>query len=228
MGSDFVSIDEAAKLLGRSRRSVTEYLKNGVLRRVRQGKKVMIPRQEVEDLCVDIGANLPPMNRQTFFQLTSRIQRIEAAMAVLKKAAGFSDAPIRPDKNEAVGMLAAAKKAKEESSWKLDEIDLWADMYEKMDEVFFDAVSAFTSESEAWRPFYKLCAAQAHQLAYSPDFKTSLRVQALHDRLCFSLKNMRHIILAWIEAGNGSAPDIAMPEEALLRLIPAKVAASQG
>lgn len=222
MGSDFVSTVEASKMLRRSRRTVVEYLKNGLLRRDKQGKTVLIPREDVERLAVDLGTNLPPMNRQTFFQLTARIQRLEAAVAVLKKAAGITDSPMRPEKDDAIGLYTMARRAQTDKDWKSEEVLMWADLFEKMDEVFFDAVSIYTGDQEAWRPFYSLCAAQAQQIAYQEDFKTSLFLQQLHDRLCLSLKTMRGVVLAWIESGNGTAIDQALPEEALVRRLSAK------
>lgn len=222
MGSDFVSSTEAAKLLGRSKRTVVAYQQLGVLRRVRQGKTVLIPKEDVDALAVEIGAHLPVMNRKTFFQLAARVERLEASMAVLKRATGLHGAPMRPTQEIAVGFYDMAKRALLEKSWSLEEIEMWADQLECMDEVFFDALAGFTGDGEAWRPFYSLCLAQAKQIVYDRDYAASLRIQKLHERLCAALKMLRGIILVWVEAGGGSALARTFPEEALVQRLSAK------
>jgi excisionase family DNA binding protein len=222
MGSDFVSTTEAAKLLGRSRRTVIAYQQKGALRRVRNGRRVLIPKEDVESLAVDIGANLPAANRKTIYQLVARVQRLEAAIAVLKKAAGLQDAAIRPAKEEAAGLYTAATRALASSTWSLAEIGMWVDLYEKLDEISFDEISAYSGHQEAWWPFYQLCVAQTKQVAHTKSFETSLSLQQLHSRLCLAMKNMRGIILVWVEVGGGTALTQAFPIEGLLKSLKAK------
>lgn len=228
MGSDFVSISEAAKMLNRSKRAVGGYLKNGVLTKHYDGRTVAIPRAEVETLAIDIGSHMPAMNRKTFFQLVSRVQRLEAASAVLQKVTGLGAAPMRPSKAESSGLYDAARKAVGAKVWGLDEINAWVDLYERMDEVFFDIVSAHVAVSDPWRPFFELCIAQAKQVSQQQGFSTNLGLQQLHDRLRSSMKTMRGVVLAWIEVGGGSAEASVDPHQDLLRRLAAKRSSSLG
>lgn len=222
MGSDFVSTADAAKLLGCSRRTVIAYQQKGVLRRVRNGQRVLIPREDVEALALEIGTNLPALNRKTFYQLVSRVQHLEASIAVLKKATGIGDAAIRPSKEEGAGLYTAAVKSLKATKWQIEEIDMWASLYEKLDEVSFEEISAYSGHQEAWWPFYQLCVAQTKQVAYSAGFDTSLQLQQLHSRLCLAMKNMRNIILVWVEAGGDTALTEAFSIEGLLQSLKAK------
>ena len=222
MGSDFVSIAEAAKTLKRSKRTVVSYLKNGLLRRERVGRKTLIPAADVEALLTELGVDLPAMSRKTFYQLVARVQRLEMTSAVLQRATGIGASPLRPSKDEALGLYEAAQKAKSMEIWRTDELDLWADMYEKMDEVFFDIVGSYTATTDAWRPFYALCVAQARLVSQHQGFETDLHLQQLHDRLRLSMKTMRGVVLVWIELGNGDALKTVEPIEDLSRRLAAK------
>jgi hypothetical protein len=222
MGSDFVSIAEAAKMLKRSKRTVVSYLKNGLLHRERVEKKTLIPVADVEALLVELGVDLPAMNRKTFYQLVARVQRLEMSSAVLQKATGIGASPLRPSKDEALGLYEAAQRALVTGSWQMDELDLWADMYEKMDEVFFDILGSYIAVTDSWRPFYGLCVAQARLVSQQEEFATDLHLQQIHDRLRLSMKMMRGVVLAWVELGNGDALKAVEPIEDLSRRLAAK------
>lgn len=208
MGSDFgdkVTVEQAARMLGRSRRTVTTYMKNGILQKLVEDKRVYILRSQVEQLQVELGVGFPPMNRKTFYQLAAHVQRLEMDMTVLKRVSGFYDSPLRPSTDEALGLFAAAKKAAKEGVWQMEEILMWVDLYDKMDDVFFDILARHSGEADSWRPFYELCLAQARQVSTTQEYRTSLQHQHLHDRLQTGLAKMRKVILVWIEAGNSPA-----------------------
>jgi len=236
MGSDFkatamrelVSYNDAAKMLGRSTRTVKTYVQNGLLRRIQQGKAVGIPREDVDLLAVDIGAGTPPMNKKTFFQLVSRVRQLEAAVAVLQKATNIGFSPMRPDKEAAVGLYEAVVKALAAGYWSVQELGAWIGLYEKMDEVFFDTIAQSTGDTACWRPFLQLCTAQARLVSEMPDFNISLPIQHLHAQLCAGLKTLRGVALVWIEAGNGVAESIVDQENALIRRLAANKAPTLG
>jgi len=228
MGSDFVSISTAAKMLKRSKRTVVTYLKNGMLRREREGRSTVIPKSDVEALRTEIGVDLPAMNRKTFYQLAARVQRLEMGLAVLKRATGIGAVPLRPSREEAAGLIAAAERAMTANTWSVDEMNMWADMYEKMDEVFFDIVGSFVSATDAWRPFYELCMAQIRSVEGMAGFSTSLSLQQLHDRLRISMKEIRSVIVAWVELGGGKSMMLLSPSEDILRRLSAKGRPSLG
>lgn len=228
MGSDFVSIGEAAKMLKRSKRTIITYLKNGMLRREREGRSTVIPKSDVEALITELGVDLPPMNRQTLFQLVARVQRLEVSVAVLKRATGIGAVPLRPSRDEALGLKQAAEHALASGSWTVEELHMWADMFERMDEVFFDILGVIVSAADSWRPFYELCVAQVRFVEGMEGFSGNLSLQQLHDRLRLHMKSLRAIVLAWIELGGGHAELLVSPSEDILRRLSAKGRSSLG
>jgi hypothetical protein len=230
MGSEFadlITFEQAAKMLFRSRRTVTSYVKNGVLNKVQRGRAVFLRQSEVEQLQVEIGAGFPPMNRKTFYRLCAHVQRLEMDMAVLKRMNGVYDTPLRPSTEECGALWAAARKAADQGVWTLEEIRMWADLFDKMDDVFFDVLAIGTGVADAWRPLYELCLAQARQISLMAEFKNQVQHQAVHDRLQTGLSRMRKVILVWIEAGNSKAAQEAESKmdgdtQAVLRRLTAK------
>jgi excisionase family DNA binding protein len=226
VGSDFVRIDEAAKILGKTRRTVTNYLEKGVLRRVKEGKPVLLSRTEVEELAVDLGSNFPRMSRKTFYQLVAHVQKLEQDMAVMKKALGYGGSPLRPSRQETLELSAAAMRAVEAKTWSSQEIEMWADLYERMDDVFFDVLASHMPDG-TWKTFYDLCVAQMKQVSYDPAFDRRLDLQTLHQRLGFGLKNIRKTILTTIEVGHGKTTETTLDvmdgkRSAVLRHLAAK------
>lgn len=226
MGSDFIRIDEAAAILGKTRRTVTNYLEKGVLHRAVEGKRVLLSRSEVEELAVEIGAGFPRMSKKIFYRLLAQVQKLEQDMAVMKKALGYGGTPLRPSRQEALELHAAALKAVEAKTWTNQEIEMWADLYERMDDVFFDVLSSHVS-GDAWKPFYDLCMGQMKQVSYDPNFNRLLYLQQLHQHLVLGLKNLRKVILAAIEAGHGKTAEDTLAvmdgkKEAILRRLTAK------
>jgi hypothetical protein len=210
MGSSFYTFDEAAKKLGKTKRSVHAYVKRGLLRRGRHEGRTVIPAEDVENLAADLGAGFPPMNRKTFFQLMARVQKLEQDMAVVRRMTGIQDEPLRPSKEEAVGLHMAATRAIEATSWHKEEISTWADLFDRMDEVCFDIFEDYVSVPVPWAVFYQLCLAMMRFVSTSPDFHTSLTAQHVHKRLDEGRKAIRHTILMWVELGKGGTPEVLL------------------
>jgi excisionase family DNA binding protein len=211
MGSEFLTIDQAAAKLRVTKRSVLNYLRRGLLRRERQGKnKVCIPLEDVEQLQTDLGVGFPPMSRKTFFQLWARVQRLEADMVVVKRGLGVGGSPLRPTKQEAILLSEHARRALDAGQWGEEELVSWADLFDRADEVFFETLDAALEASDGWLPFYQLCVAQMKQVSFDPRFKTSLSLQALHSHLTQGLQHIRQAALVYIEAGGGKTTETAV------------------
>jgi excisionase family DNA binding protein len=225
MGSEFVSPREAAVHLGVTYRTILNYLKKGALRKVRQGGRVLIPTEDLEALSIDLGNNFPPLNKKTLFRLLAQVQRLERDVLVLKRMNAIVDAPLRPAPDEALGFLHAAENALKAPMWKYEEMMLWADLFDRMDEIFFDSLEAQNIE-EPWTPFYQLCIAQMKQISAAETFDRNLDLQHLHKRLAEGAKLLRRVILAWVELGNGKNAGEALVKldssAAILRRIGAK------
>jgi len=207
MGSDFVTFEEAASRLNRSKRSIHYYLKQGLLTKKLVNGEVLLPRADVEQLAIDLGADVPAINRKSFFELMSRVRKLEETVSVFKRMWDVQDKPLRPSDAEAMGLYGAATQALTATMWKKEEIEMWADLFDRMDETFLDTVGKVTSLPKPWATFYNLC---LNMMSYLKEFEKgapALELQILHRKLDEGRKKMRGTILMWIETGRGTIPE---------------------
>ena len=209
MGSGFMTFEEAANRLGRSKRSIHNYVKQGLLQRVMNSGNVVLRKEDVEQLAVDIGSDSPALNRKTFYLLQARLKKLEEEMVAVKHILEIRDSPLRPSESEARGLYAAATESLSRRNWVAEEVDLWAAQFERLDEPALDSISQAIQDNKAWTPFFTLCLElikYAHS-RFSTEKVDPLLWLARHKRLEEGRKKLRGSILIWIEAGRGSVSE---------------------
>jgi predicted DNA-binding protein (UPF0251 family) len=222
MGSVFIRFDEAATRLGVSKRSIHNYLKKGLLRRSVQDGEVLLHKDEVEQLAVEMGADFPALNRKSFFQLMSRLQKMEERMTVVMRMLDIRDNPLRPNINEARALYAAAKESLERGNWPRAEMKTWAGVFDRFDEVALERIQEAVNETNPWAPFFKLVVGMQDFLAKEGGAKPDLSTQTLQQLLDEGRKKIRATVVMWIELGRGTIPQnllktLDSDKEALLK-----------
>jgi hypothetical protein len=208
--NDFYTFAEAGRKLGRAQRAVYRYAEKGVLRVQKNGKSSRIYKEDVDNLLIDLKTKNPPINRQAFIQLTARLQKLEQDMAVLRRMYGIVDGPLRPSREEAIGLYDAARLALEVHKWRQDEIVSWADLFDRLDEICLTHIGEAVGQDNPWGVFYKLCLAQLGAVRDSPEFATSLDLQHLHKRLDAGRRVIRDTIVTWAMMGKGGLPEVIL------------------
>ena len=84
----FYSKDEAAHILGISVRSVTNYMIKGKIRKVKSGKRVWLPKEDVHAIFDGMTLGLVP-GRDEFNGALARIEDLERTVEILKNSMGF-------------------------------------------------------------------------------------------------------------------------------------------
>lgn len=207
MGSEFYTYEQAAQRLDRSKRMIYVYLEKGWLKRVHRDGEVVLSKDEVEQLALELGSDAPAMNRKSFMEVFSRLRKLEEDNAVFRRMWGMVDKPLRPSRDEAIGFHAAASHNLAFTSWKAEEVSMWADQFDRMDEVFFDAVRDATVLAQPYAVFYNLCLKLMSWVSEKNAEKPDLEMQILHKRLDEGRKKMRSTILMWVEMGRGTVPE---------------------
>lgn len=201
-----LSFDAAATRLKCSRRTVHNYIKKGLLTKRFENGKVVIPADEVEQLAVSSGTDLPALNRQTFFALSAKVRKLEEIVAVLQRALDIRDTPLRPSKETGLGLLAAANKALTAPAWVDKELEMWATHFDRFDEVTWDIISEAAVSKTVYESFLALCIAQIRYVSRKKGFDTNLDLQLLHKKLEMGLKRLRESLQTWIVLQQGRTP----------------------
>lgn len=206
MGRTFVTFEEASLLLKCTRRTIHNYVKRGLLRRGYENGKIVLYKDEVEQLIDQNGLNIPPINNHTLLELLSRIHTLEVQMAVFRKMNGIDvSPPLRPSPEEAKQLLTNAKEYLQRTSFKEEEIILWISMFNRMDEVSFELFRKSVEDNDFWQDIFSLC---LHLMKFVSDPKRNSNSRSWYQRhleLNECRKSLRSIVLVWVELGLGKA-----------------------
>lgn len=207
MGSEFCSVEETANRLGCCKKSVFNYIKKGFLTVQRSGRTPMILKKDVEQMALDLGSDAPALNRQNWFKLYARLEKVEREMITVKHILEIRDQPLRVSAVECVQLYNLAVGFLERSSWSQDEMELWGKYFESMDEVFLKALTEANQDPNAWQPIFKLCVAMLRFICAELESKPTVSMQALFMKLDEGRKKLRGTVLVWVSSGLGNVPE---------------------
>jgi hypothetical protein len=222
LGSAFLSIEEAATRLGRHKRSIHNYITKGFLNRIYRDGRVLIPSEDVEQLAVELGTDFPALNRKTLFEMQSRLRKLETQMAMVQATWGAQEKPLRPNPNEAVGLMKAATDYMTVKKWRFEELNQWATLFNQIDEDVLAIVASACMTTKPWENFHQLA---GRMLDYIDKSKPeTLEMQALRAKMESGKKRVREAALFWLESGRGTVPvqvfkALDTPREDLLRAL---------
>lgn len=228
MGStSFLTIREAANRLNLSKRTIHTYLTKGFLKRTVRDGKVLLLREEVEQLAVEMGADMPALTRRSFFELTAKVRKLEEQMALVQAMWNVQEKPLHPKPKEAEGLYRAATDFLTGEKWKFEDMVRWADLFVQFDEETLKAVGEACSTSKPWEVFFTLSTRMSDFLASTKEMKSDVRVQALKAKMDQGRRKVREAALFWIESGHGAVPvqvfqTLDSPREGLLRSLGAR------
>lgn len=211
MGSEFYSYAQAAEKLGKSKKTVQNYVRKGLVRKTVRGRTTLLNKEDVDSVAEDIGSGLPPLDRKSFTDLSSRVRRLEELMAVVKEILDIHDKPLRPGKAAAVGLYNAAEKALVSGPWQSAEVDLWATQFLHFDETTVEEIGKAVPDPNPWRPFLLLCGKLVEQVARSYEKSPTLELERAYARLDKGRDRLRSLAVIWVELGHGTT------QETLLR-----------
>ncbi len=204
MGRTFVTFEEAAKILNCTKRTVHNFVRRGQLRREYELDSVVLSRADVEALAEERGSGLPALNNRTLKELMSRLSNVEMQLSVFRKMHGLSERQwFRPSDVEAQSLHSMAKHFLTKNSFSTQEIGLWAGTFNRFDELSFDLMKQALGSDTFWKDFFDLCLKLMEFVSNPKRGKQLRELSRLDLELSLGLKNMRGIILTWIELGHG-------------------------
>ena len=150
----FYDKNQAANLLGISTRQVTNYLKEGRLRKVYSGRKVWIPREDIHSLYENIKKGLSP-SREELTELSHRVQRIEETLEVLKLGLGFGSKRQPRTETELLVLRQEFLDEMSNPGWSIRRMSEIADVTASLNEEDLLLLCRLKGEM-AWSPLFEL------------------------------------------------------------------------
>jgi hypothetical protein len=207
MGSTFdqlMTVEEAASRLNRARRSVYDYLKKGFLtRKVRDGR-VLVLREEVEQLAVELSVDLPALTRKNVFALVARVKALEEKMSVFSAMWGAQEETLRPSTKAAADLYRAATDYLCAKEWEIQQLESWATLFNQVGEETLQAIAVATQNTKPWECLFLLAQRMLDFIDSVPASKDVLALKALRAKMDQGRKKVREAALLWIEMGRGS------------------------
>lgn len=210
MGSGFYTYEEAAKVLKKHKRSITNYINRGWLRREVDGDRVGVNAVDVNQMAEDLGITAPPLNRKTITDMQMQIRRLQERMAVHDARAGIDTAPLRPGEVSAKQLYGDAVAFLKMESWPDSLVEAWLDLFPRFDERDFDMIAEATLSTHPWVPFFNLCRAMEEQAERKFQAHSTLHHEKTLVRLRACTAHLRRIAVLWVENGHSNASDIIL------------------
>lgn len=182
---------DAAAYLGVTDRTVRNYIKKGLLSKVREGRTTKIPVEDVITLREDMHSSAPVVSRTELLQHKARIRRLESNMEVVLRMLDAKDAPLGINAEYAKGLYDMARENLHAGAWALDAINPWLDIFDRLSEDDLDTMATATMDAHPWRVFLRLCNAMIAHVVGTSDYVTSLEAQSLHRKLAASRRRLR-------------------------------------
>lgn len=206
MGRTFVTFEEAAVLMKCTKRTVHNYVKRGRLRREIDDGVVVLRREDVEQLMDEEGSELPALNNRVLLELLSRVKTLEMQVSVFRKMNSIEElSPLRPNEDEALKILGNVRLYLQKTKLVHQEITLWVSLFRRMDEVTFELFRKAGAPEDFWQDIFNLCVRLIEFVSDPKKCQDSRVWLEYHLELNECRKNLRSIVLMWVEMGRGKA-----------------------
>jgi excisionase family DNA binding protein len=208
MSTDLLTIEEAAKHLGVSDRTVRKFIADGYLSTKRDTgsrRKWLLPA-EVEELRKDRidfreGARL---TRKEFMKLRARLQRLEGHMEVVLRMLDSKSEPLRMDRAYAKSLHEACLGQLQRAKWDESELSSWSQIFLRVTEEDFKSLRDATEDPKPWVPFLRLCLAMTASVVANDRYATSMDLQGVHRELAEARRRMRVSAMCYADLYDGT------------------------
>lgn len=207
LGSEFCSFEQAASRLNRHKRSVHNYVRDGLIRRKIENGTVVLYRSDVEQLAVDLGADLPPINRKTVFQLMSRVRQLEEKMAAVQVMLDLNFTPFRPNPGEVLSLHQAVTTLLGSKAIPDSIRDSWSELFYRFDEETLTLISKTVTDPKPWKPYFEFCQRMAEDGLRDHRRHTDTKWAAVYRRYEEAVKKLRSVVAVWVEMNQGVATE---------------------
>ena len=195
MSETRMKIEEAARHLGVSHRTVRSYIARSLLttRRISGDRRKWLDPLEVEELRRDrvegTRANTAELKREVV-DLRAGLRRVRAELDLVLRILDMNEVPLQLTPDRAVQLYHAAVQELRSTAWTEEELLRWAEIFLRLQEEDFRVVHAAVG-SVPWTPFLRLCVSMIVYAREHKSYTTSLDLQSLHRRLTEARRRLR-------------------------------------
>ena len=204
-----MSIQEAARFLEVTERTVRNYINKGLLSKTKVGRKVLLVPEEVVSLKEDMDSVAPIVSRQEMLHHRAKIRRLESHMEVVLRILDAKDDPLTLSEEYSAELYNLAGEQRKSGSWSVDQIKPWIEIFNRLSENDFEVMQKATKDLHPWRVFLKLCTSMMAQVVSDSEYVTSLELQGIHRLLAEARRRLRISAFIYGEMIGFSSPEVS-------------------
>jgi excisionase family DNA binding protein len=207
MGTQYtMTIAEAARVLGRSERTIRNYINSGQLSSQQAGRGRNLDPEEVHELLTEGMSERPKLAE--IRTLRAKVRRIEAQMAVVQRILDLRDAKLgmTPDYAEALVGHLRGQLGRPSGTYTLREMESWADIFGRMDEEDLSVLER-AGHGHAWISLLRLSSRMTSEVAAREDYTNSLAAQEIHKLLADARRRLRISCFVYRELQGALPPE---------------------
>ena len=208
MPADRMTVEDAARHLGVSVRTVRTYVNRGLLSTTRApgSCRVWFSPADVEELRKDLVTGESPLVvKQELLQLRAEVRQLRSEMSVVLRVLDMQDAPLRLTPEKARDLHDAAVRELSSTAWGAEEVLQWAEVLSRLQEEDLVVVHAAV-QSTPWVPFLRLCVTLITYVTTHSSYDHSIDLQMLHRRLTEARRRLRVSAICYSEVYGVAAP----------------------
>jgi excisionase family DNA binding protein len=231
-----MSKKQAAQFLGVSVRTIENYVAQGRLSKVRNGRRVVILKTELEELRLDRqSVSGSVLNRASVVELRRDVARLKAQVALLLDMHEEANTPLALSPLEGGQVYAFAQQTVEDllvalpgEEKMVESLRHWADLLPRIDEAAMDSIRLSSGNVSAPALLLRVAVTGRGWLASNHAFSQNLELQRLHRRLDFCSRHVRSVLVSYIETYSGTTvsklleqlagPEASMRDDILSRI----------
>lgn len=203
MSQKKMTIEEAARHLGVSDRTVRSYIQDGWLSSAKEqgSRRKWLDPIEVEELRQDRqGGRLTAKGlRKELFGLRAEVRRLRSEMDAVINILDTQSKPLRFTAKDAGKVHAACLGQLQEARWELQQIQSWLVIFMRLREEDLQLMREATDDSKPWVPFLRLCLRMTSFIAEHPGYSTNLEMQRTHRELAEARRRLRVSALCYAD-----------------------------
>lgn len=211
MSTTRYTVQQAARHLQCSERTVRSYAKQGLLTQLRVSgeRRRFYDPAEVEELRLASERGRISVSTEEFAMVRAQVRRLQATLDVVLRVLDTREEPLHVTAEYGKELLVLALSQLRQGAWAPAEMESWSEVFLRLDENDLQAVALATEDPRPWLPFLRLCTAMTSVLPSYDEYKTDLGLQSLHKKLAEGRRRLRVSAVIYCEMRGATEPDLA-------------------
>lgn len=193
-----ITIDEAARYLGVSTRTISTYISQGILTHHKKegSNRKYITSSEVYDL--KAAKENGEFSIKKFRELSARVRKLEAQIEVLMRILDTKEIPLGITEESAEELYKAALSSVS-TDVSIELVNAWLPVFMSLSEQDLEVIQKVSKTDKPWAPFIDTCVNMIVGVTSHKDYGVSVDLQLTHKELAEARRRLRLSALLYIE-----------------------------